>query len=537
MSIPIKVRTGDVFTPNDDLMIGEVVVSPTNKRFGIGVGGVQPRWYPGLDKNNNLIMSYGTKFLMDNSDPRKPSGFGFENDDFVVRVNGTVVMRLGSLGVTYYGILRNNLTPDTYVTSTSGLGELLFPQYAGKSLVAAFGRPMFAGYLRLDGSYQVFRQITSFLSTFKGTFKRASAGSYYDDFGILRTADVNAPRLNHKPYSRKSRGLMLETTSKNLISPSFTLTAWTALNLTAVSTYSDSWFAQPYLEQPFVLKESADVNGVEHSLSKAISGPVNKRISGSFFFSPNLLSDTAYITHFIADAGRSNLFGVNLAIAPSGAVVKTDRTAGVASLDFYDIERISNNIYRCRYGGTLNSGATSNDDVSLTSVLATTDNTGNLIYTSAGGSKNLLVNAFQAERRDSVSSYIKTSTGPVVRGDETLTLLLDDFKFDPAEGTFDIEFVARNLTVGTIVGVLQNMAGTNRLEIYIVAVDTAAKTYQIGYRTVLNNVVGDAITTTTISSVKSFYSFSYADLPTDIRQAIFSSATGFNGSILLISYT
>ena len=66
------------------------------------------------------------------------------------------------------------------------------------------------------------------------TFTRNSIGTYFDQYGVLRTAQNNQARFDHDPVTGESLGLLIEEQRTNLVlrSEEFDNASWTKLNTT-----------------------------------------------------------------------------------------------------------------------------------------------------------------------------------------------------------------------------------------------------------------------------------------------------------------
>ena len=65
-------------------------------------------------------------------------------------------------------------------------------------------------------------------------FTRASTATYFDEFGVMRTAPANTPRIDFDPVTGKSLGLLIEEQRTNLLkySEQFDNAAWTQTRTT-----------------------------------------------------------------------------------------------------------------------------------------------------------------------------------------------------------------------------------------------------------------------------------------------------------------
>jgi len=72
------------------------------------------------------------------------------------------------------------------------------------------------------------------------TFSRASSGTYFDQFGVLKQAVTNQPRFSHDPATGESLGLLMEEARTNLItySEQFDNAAWAKVGILAFGSGS-----------------------------------------------------------------------------------------------------------------------------------------------------------------------------------------------------------------------------------------------------------------------------------------------------------
>lgn len=60
------------------------------------------------------------------------------------------------------------------------------------------------------------------------TFERTSRGTYFDEYGVIQTAQAHIPRFDHNPNTRDSKGLLVEEQSTNSFTESNNFTSWTS---------------------------------------------------------------------------------------------------------------------------------------------------------------------------------------------------------------------------------------------------------------------------------------------------------------------
>lgn len=73
------------------------------------------------------------------------------------------------------------------------------------------------------------------------TFTRASTGTYFDRFGVLKTAGVNEPRFDHDLVTGDCLGLLIEEARTNMLPYSDNDPGWQVLGTTPPTVDSNNW--------------------------------------------------------------------------------------------------------------------------------------------------------------------------------------------------------------------------------------------------------------------------------------------------------
>lgn len=72
------------------------------------------------------------------------------------------------------------------------------------------------------------------------TFTRASAATYVDEDGLIKTAVSDQSRFDHDPITGECKGLLIETSRSNLVKTSNNFSSWLPSNITITSSSSIS---------------------------------------------------------------------------------------------------------------------------------------------------------------------------------------------------------------------------------------------------------------------------------------------------------
>jgi hypothetical protein len=541
----MKVMTGRQFLEQDELGIGQLVwdnTDPVSHRIGGGSGAVSARFYPGVDSFGSLYLD--KQALIKTVDPTyRDNGFGFDGGDVVIRIQGTVIARFSSIGLSLSGGLTQAAADPQYLPSRTGLAELLFPLFTDKTLIAQFNRPAFAGVDK-NNLFHAYRDFPSFLYDFNGSFARGGTA----DIGFVRYVDKNRkyiratgnqPRITYSFTTGKCRGLLIEPGTTNLLIQSYNLTAWPTINNIVVNLEDNPDWSSKGLNKPFSFVESSNV--AEHSIAQNYTAPPAATISLSMYFEAKPFTGTRQFTLFAANPDRSQIFGANFTVGSSSApVFNSTRNVGNGSLASYEVEYIGNNIYRIKVIGVLNPADGSGPGTYQVFFGSLGDTNGNtsLVFSPGANTGNwCLIGDAQAEQNVRVTSYLQTTTATVTRGADILTLDLSHYHFSTIEGSFDVNFQTSGVApLNAVIFSLTDAAQTTRVDYVIGAIDSTKTIYTI------NSVVtrpGAATVTTALGTVnvaKSKLTISYANLVAGLTQLIIDGSKGFIGTFSLISY-
>ena len=112
------------------------------------------------------------------------------------------------------------------------------------------------------------------------TFTRNSTGTYYDKFGVLRTAAAGVPRIDHDPVTGECRGLLIESAATNLLtySEQFDNAAWAKIN---TSIGADKVASPAGTMTADLLIDTTD--NIAHSINQSISVTAGQPYSFSVY--------------------------------------------------------------------------------------------------------------------------------------------------------------------------------------------------------------------------------------------------------------
>lgn len=77
------------------------------------------------------------------------------------------------------------------------------------------------------------------------TFSRNSTATYFDKFGVMRTARIGVPRIDYDPATGECRGLLIESAATNLLTYSEDFTTWQYLNQTEYAQVTPNVITAP----------------------------------------------------------------------------------------------------------------------------------------------------------------------------------------------------------------------------------------------------------------------------------------------------
>ena len=240
-------------------------------------------------------------------------------------------------------------------------------------------------------------------------FSRASTATYYDANGVLRTAGVNEPRFNHDPVTGELKGLLIEDSRTNLLtySEQFDNAAWRKLNdgkILANQSIAPDGTTTADLFYP-------NTTGLQRFIAHDIQYSWIGTYSYSFY------AKQAGFRHIGMFNPIGNGIGVNFDLATG---VVTNYMSGTVTATMIPV---ANGFYRCVYSST--GGYTA---------IYLSDTIGSYTAT-ANGTAGVYIWGAQLEAGSTATSYIPTTSTPVTRAADTLTINKSSNWFNSVNGT------------------------------------------------------------------------------------------------------
>jgi hypothetical protein len=242
-----------------------------------------------------------------------------------------------------------------------------------------------------------------------GSITRSTIGTYFDSTGVMRTAAIDAVRIDHNPYTKEFRGVLFENASTNRILYSEDLT----------STLYNKYYTTFTVEAAVAPDGTTTFDGV---IASAINDEhlVEQEI-------PSLTTGSAYtyslyVKKGAADKIRLRIYGRD---APSGysgefigftfnfltkSITNITLNTATGSIVECNYEQISADVYRIWITGI----PTSTTDTALFRVSLVQNNTDADVYLGDGTTIQVYVWGWQVELGN-ISSYIKTTAAAVTR--------------------------------------------------------------------------------------------------------------------------
>lgn len=252
-------------------------------------------------------------------------------------------------------------------------------------------------------------------------FSRASTATYYDVNGVLRTAGVNEPRFNHDPVTGELKGLLIEDSRTNLLtySEQFDNSVWiknTILPFGSGSTSDIQIAPDGTLTSDKIVPDTSPGNShwiyTTKSATQSISYVFSVFVKASGF---------NYVKLLHADTMGNGYAFFNLIDGLVGTTVNCSAS----------ILNVGNNWYRCSVIRT----TTANNVWSYISPAnGSTNAVGDSNY-SGDGTSGIYIWGAQLEAGSTPTSYIPTTSTPVTRAADTLTINKSSNWFNSVNGT------------------------------------------------------------------------------------------------------
>jgi len=262
-------------------------------------------------------------------------------------------------------------------------------------------------------------------------FERASVATYYDADGVLQTAAIDEPRLDHDPVTLEPLGLLVEEERTNIAPYSENLSlGWN--NVKVVTTP-----AQESGRLPLSLsKVTENTETGTHDLTYPVGVSSAGQLSFSFVFKPSQLKNRKLRVYFVGfsegDAGVGLSIGTDGAISSLGGLLEA--TSEQIAVDTFLIKGTTKLIY--------------GDDLLGVVFFRLEQLNGSLNYT-GDGTSHIFLGEIQIEEGGFSTSYIPTTGAPVTRSPDICSVKSVDPWIDQNEGTL---YVQLNKKAGSYVG-------------------------------------------------------------------------------------
>jgi hypothetical protein len=249
------------------------------------------------------------------------------------------------------------------------------------------------------------------------TFSRGSTATYFDQLGVLQTAQNNIPRFDYNPATLAAQGLLIEEQRTNscLQSEDFA-TTWTVTGATVSTNAATAPNGTATAD-----KLAEDSSTGSHLVSQNITYGVGAYTAS--LFAKKAERDWVRVLFFDGTTTFSAFFNLNTGVV--GTVTGTGASAAIQS--------VGNGWYRCLVTATTAAGAGS-----FAPRVALADN--NSSYTGSTGS-GIFIWGAQLEAGAFATSYIPTTTTALTRNADVASMTGTNFSswFNEKEGTLFVE--------------------------------------------------------------------------------------------------
>lgn len=295
------------------------------------------------------------------------------------------------------------------------------------------------------------------------TFTRASAATYFDSQGVLRTALAGEPRIDHNPLTGSCLGLLIEEQRTNLFlhSEDFTQAVWSKYGCTVTANSRSA--PDGTMTADKLVENTANI---EHYLEQVIS------------VAPGAASWTFSKILFAGERNKGKISFVHIGETNSVSSITFDLAAGTIAgpsdrVTATSITPLGNGAYRVVIIGTTTVACTS-----LRGRITLVDAANATVYTGDGAS-GLYLWGPQFEAGAFPTSYIKTTTA-ATRAADLATMTGANFTswYRPTEGSLVVHYTsgptvsARSVVAvsdGTTINMIHcrlSSGGLHQFEIY-----------------------------------------------------------------------
>lgn len=272
-------------------------------------------------------------------------------------------------------------------------------------------------------------------------FTRATAGSYIDRVGVLKTAPAGVPRWTAQPVNGRPQGMLIESARTNLAlySQEFDNAAWTK---TSASISSNSVAAPDGTSTA----DTITVSGASGNANQAITITAGNSVTISCHFK-QLTSGFARLR--ITDGSNSVAAWFNLATGAVGSA-----TAGATTCIYaaHSIEAMGSGWYRCQL--TVATATSTAYTVHISAAAADSTEPANADSVYAWGAQ-----AEQPGTSSAASAYIVTTSASATRNGDAVMIPTNSSWFNTAEGTMLLEWVGRPTPLSGVLGGVANAFG------------------------------------------------------------------------------
>lgn len=260
------------------------------------------------------------------------------------------------------------------------------------------------------------------------TFSRASAGTYFDKDGVLRTAVANEARFDHDPATGQPLGILIEEPRTNLLEHNTELqnAYWTRINAGLdinATTAPDGTTSADKLE-------GTTTSGTHYIQRGSVGGDGNVTQTISVFVKAAELS-ACRINVYAAVTGNNFFAAFDLTTAS----VSISGNAGNGSIEDAGVEDAGDGWYRIWVTGQADTTGANSFHITRLLLLNPSIN-----WEGTNNTDGLYVWGFQQEVGEFKTSFIKTAEGAATRANDSLTMdgPYASNWFNPSEGTFMI---------------------------------------------------------------------------------------------------
>ena len=270
------------------------------------------------------------------------------------------------------------------------------------------------------------------------TFSRASTATYFDEFGVMRTAPANTPRIDFDPVKGECKGLFIEEQRTNLLtySEQFNNSAWVKTRTTIT--------VNTIVAPDGTLTADKLVEDTQTGAHIAVSG---SGLSDNTDYTISVFAKAAERSYiylaFITKGGgiRGRIFNLI-----DGTSTQPSATGHSTPPSGYTITPVRNGWFKCTITHNSNIGAnTGHFRAHIATDHDTFDYTGD-------GTSGIYIWGAQLEAGAFPTSYIKTEASQVTRAADIATMTGSNFSswYRQDEGTLFADYVlgAGNVSIG-----------------------------------------------------------------------------------------